>query len=66
MIPWLLAVLWDQSAARALLVWIAGVAGTFLLQPVGRPWWERLGWSVIAGLPGAVASLPSSAGKRGA
>lgn len=52
--------LWDEAVGRAGIVWVGSVAGTFLLQPVGRPWYERLLWSALASLPGAAASLPAS------
>ena len=64
MIPWLSSVLWDSVAAKALLVWLSGVFVAFMLQPGNRPTWERIGWGVVAGLPGAYGSLPSATSKR--
>ena len=63
MIPFLKALLWDQAAARAVIMAAVAAGGFFYAQPSSRSLEERIIGSIAGALLGGGAGLPSGRSK---
>ena len=64
MIPFLTSILWDQAAARALLLTGVATAGAYFLTPNTRTFWERVTPAAATALGVGASSMPSGRSKE--
>lgn len=55
----------DEQFFLRMVVTATPILPLFLAQPVGRPWWERLGYAALGTLPTGAATVMGSKPTKG-